>query len=65
MRRDGKGGERGGDGKGSHNLRKTTPPRHQMAGYGPDNAKHSSHFTTINQGNDSDKQIGVKFRFEC
>jgi len=39
-----KGGEgMGGEGKGErtggmkrvHNLRKTTPPRHQMAGYGP------------------------------
>jgi len=30
---------REGEGRGReavHNLRKTTPPRHQMAGYGPD-----------------------------
>ena len=35
MEREGR--ERGEDGKGStlHNLRKTTPPRQQVAGYGP------------------------------
>jgi len=38
----GRGGEKGEEGRGErtgregvHNLRKTTPPRHQMAGYGP------------------------------
>ena len=40
---EGRGKEKGWEGRGErrgcegvHNLRKTTPPRHQMAGYGPE-----------------------------
>jgi len=45
--REGKGrGEEGGDAKGStlHNLRKTTP-RHQMAGYGPEQIFNTCYIT--------------------